>query len=135
MGYSSKKYEFRRKRTFSRTSAISWSQNNCWSRPKETAIQAVYVFWSQGNITKTENDKSVVYGVLFRIPENEKNDSDDGRNIDLPIEEVDGKKMAVVAEPETIDEKKSNEENPSEEKGSESDQGKADESTAINKKE
>ena len=27
----------------------------------------------KGNITKTENDKSVVYGVLFRIPENEKN--------------------------------------------------------------
>ena len=65
----------------------------------------------------------------------EKNNSDKGENLDLIIEDGDDKQVAIVAEPETIDENKSTEETPSEEKVTESDQEQADESVAINEKE
>ena len=47
-----------------------WIENYEFSFGKESQADGS----GKGNITKTENDKSVVYGVLFRIPENEKND-------------------------------------------------------------
>ena len=49
---------------------------NCWVENYEFSFGKLSQKDKSGkcNITKTENDKSVIHGVLFRIPENEKND-------------------------------------------------------------
>ena len=47
---------------------------NCWIENYEFSFGKLSQDGSgKGNITKTENEKSVVHGVLFRIPDNEKN--------------------------------------------------------------
>ena len=67
--------------------------------------------------------------------ENEKSDSNKGKNIDLPNEKNDNEQIIVTTEPKTIDENKSTEENLPEEIVSESDQEKADKLSVINEKE